>query len=106
MQSQVREDFLDHRLQNRRDDLWLAAAVWAVLQVQREHPLEQLGPTQPHRAVSLTIRLALGGRSGRSGRGGRRGRGTSAASRCMYSSGDILRCVVPSRQGVLSLSTT
>ena len=35
-----------------------------------------------------------------------RGRGTSAASRCMHSSGDITRCVVPSRQGVLSFSTT
>ena len=34
------------------------------------------------------------------------GLGTSAASRCMNSSGDITRCVVPSRQGVLSLSTT
>ena len=34
------------------------------------------------------------------------GLGTSAASRCMISSGDITRCVVPSRQGVLSLSTT
>jgi len=34
------------------------------------------------------------------------GRGTSAASRCMNSSGDITKCVVPSRQGVLSLSTT
>ena len=31
-----------------------------------------------------------------------RGRGTNAASRCMNSSGDITRCVVPSRQGVLS----
>ena len=35
-----------------------------------------------------------------------RGRGTNAASRCMNSRGDIIRCVVPSRQGVLSLSTT
>ena len=35
-----------------------------------------------------------------------RGRGTSAASRCMNSSGDMPRCVVPSRQAVLSLSTT
>ena len=32
--------------------------------------------------------------------------GTSAASRCMNSSGDITRWVVPSRQGVLSSSTT
>ena len=35
-----------------------------------------------------------------------RGRGTGAARRCMNSSGDITMCVVPSRQGVLSLSTT
>ena len=34
-----------------------------------------------------------------------RGRGTSAASRCMNSSGDITKWVVPSRLGVLSLST-
>ena len=35
-----------------------------------------------------------------------RERGTSAASRCMNSSGDMTRCVVPSRQAVLSLGTT
>ncbi len=34
------------------------------------------------------------------------GRGTNAASRCMNSSGLITRCVVPSRQGVLSVSST
>ncbi len=34
------------------------------------------------------------------------GRGTSAASRCMNCSGDITRCVVPSGQAVLSVSTT
>ena len=34
------------------------------------------------------------------------GLGTSAASRCTNSSGDMTRCVVPSRQAVLSLSTT
>ena len=34
-----------------------------------------------------------------------RGRGTSAASRCMNSSRDITRCVVLSREAVLSLST-
>jgi len=38
-------------------------------------------------------------------REGSRGRGTSAASRCMNSSGDITRWVVPSYQAVLSLST-
>ena len=35
-----------------------------------------------------------------------RGRGTKAASRCMSSTGDITKWVVPSRQGVLSFSTT
>ena len=34
------------------------------------------------------------------------GLGASAASHCMNSGGDITRCVVPSRQGVFSLSTT
>ena len=29
-----------------------------------------------------------------------------AASRCLNSSGDLTRCVVPPRQGVLSLSTS
>ena len=33
-------------------------------------------------------------------------RDPSAARRCMNSSGDITKCVVPSRHGVLSLSTT
>ena len=37
---------------------------------------------------------------------GGRGRGASSAKRCMNSSGDITRWVVPSRQGVLRLSTT
>jgi len=31
---------------------------------------------------------------------------TSVAMRCMNSSGDITKCVVPSRQGVFSFSTT
>ncbi len=35
-----------------------------------------------------------------------RGRDTNAASRCMNSSGLITRCVVPSRQGILSFSST
>jgi hypothetical protein len=35
-----------------------------------------------------------------------RGRGTSAASRCMNSNGLMTRCAVPSRHGVLSLSST
>ena len=35
-----------------------------------------------------------------------RGRGTNAASRCINASGDITRCVLPSRQGVLNFNTT
>jgi hypothetical protein len=52
----VREDLLDDRLfQDGRNDLQLAAAVRAVLQVEIEHPLEQLGPAQPHRAVMRAV---------------------------------------------------
>ncbi len=43
------------------DDLQFAAAVRAVLEVELEHPLEQPRPTQPHRAVVRTVRLALCG---------------------------------------------
>ena len=69
LQTKVREDLLDHRLfQNRGDDLQLAAAVRAVLQVELKHALEQPRPTQPHRAVVRTVRLALGGRRGLRGR--------------------------------------
>ena len=32
------------------------------------------------------------------------GRGTNAASRCMYSSFDMTRCVVPSRQAVFNIA--
>ena len=64
LQPQVREDLLDDwRFQDRRNDLALTAAVRAVLQVQLEHTLEQLGPAQLHRPVVRTVRLALGGRS-------------------------------------------
>jgi hypothetical protein len=35
-----------------------------------------------------------------------RGRGSNAASRCKCSNSDITMCVVPSPQGVFSLSTT
>jgi hypothetical protein len=57
----VREDLFDDRLfQDRRDDLELATAVRAVLQVEFEHPLEQPGPAQPHRSVAGAVRLALG----------------------------------------------
>ncbi len=110
LQTQVREDFLDHwLLKDRSDDLQLAAAVRAVLQVEIESE-----------ASAKRIRCSFG-------------LGTSAASRCMNSSGDnpagrapaelgpfgrhvqspglfvsglSTRCVVPSRQRVLSLSTT
>ena len=54
--------------QDRRDDLELAATVRTVLHVDLEHPLEQLGPAQPHQAVMRTARLALGGWRGLRGR--------------------------------------
>ena len=50
------------------NDLQLAAAVRAVLQVERKHPLEQPGPTQPHRPVMRAARLALGRWRGLGGR--------------------------------------
>jgi len=69
LQSQVREDLLDHRrFQDHRDDLALAAAVRAVLHVDLEHALEQLGPAQPHRTMVRTARLALRGWRGLRGR--------------------------------------
>jgi len=44
LQTQVREDLLDHRLfEDRRDDLQLATAVRAVRHVDLEHVLVQLG---------------------------------------------------------------
>ena len=46
--------------QDRCDDLELAAAVRAVLQVEIEQPLEQLGPARAHRSVVRTVRVALG----------------------------------------------
>ena len=53
------EDLLDdRRLQDRGDKLQLAAAVRAVLKVELEDALEQPGPTQPHRTVMRTVRLA------------------------------------------------
>ena len=61
LQTQVRKDLLDDRLlQDGGDDLQLAIAVRGVLQVEFEHALEQPGPTQPHRALVRTVRLALG----------------------------------------------
>ena len=61
LQTQVREDLLNHwPLQHRRDVLQLAAAVRAVFQLDLEHPLEQLGPAQPNRTVVRAGRLALG----------------------------------------------
>ncbi len=74
LQTQVREDLLDHRLlEDRRDDLQLAAAVRAVRHVDLEHALEQLGPAQPHWAVVRARRLAFGGRCGQRGWFGRLG---------------------------------
>ena len=47
LQSEVGEDPLDHRrLDNGRNDLELAAAVRAVLEVDLEDTLEQPGPAQ------------------------------------------------------------
>ena len=46
--TQVREYPFDHQLfQDRRNDLQLTATVRAVLQVEIEHALKQLGPTLP-----------------------------------------------------------
>jgi len=46
LQTQVREDLLDQRLlPDLRDDLQLSAAVRAMLHVDLEDPLEQLGPS-------------------------------------------------------------
>ena len=52
LQTQLRQDLLDDRLlQDRRNDLQLAIAVRAVLLVDLEQPLWQLGPAQAYRAV-------------------------------------------------------
>ena len=52
LQPKMRKDLLDHwRFQDRRNDLQLAAAVRAVLQVDLEDALEQLDPAQPHRVA-------------------------------------------------------
>ena len=62
LQAQVREDLLDdRRLQDRSDDLQLAAAVRAVLEVDLEDPFEQPGPAHSHRLAMRAVRLALGG---------------------------------------------
>ena len=53
LQTQVREDLLDHRLlQDGRDDLQLAAAVLAVLNIQRNDALGQPVPPQPYRPAA------------------------------------------------------
>jgi len=62
LQTQMREDLLDHWLfKDRRDDLQRAAAVRVARHVDLEDALEQLGPAQPPRALVRTGRLALGG---------------------------------------------
>ena len=67
------------------------------IRLLRHHQRAQLGVGRQDAVVRVAdtkrIRCSLG-------------LGTSAASRCMNSSGEVTRCVVPSRQGVLSLSTT
>ena len=61
LQTQVREDLLNHRLfQDRRNDLQLTATIRAVLQAAIKLPHEQLGPAQPHRAVLSAVQLARG----------------------------------------------
>ena len=68
LQTQIHEDLLDDRLlEDRRDDLQLAAAVRAVRHVDFERALEQLGPAQPHWAVMGGRCLKLGRRCGLSG---------------------------------------
>ena len=57
----MREDFLDHRLfQDRRNHLQLTATIRAVLQIQIDHPSEQLCPAQLHRAVVRAVRFSRG----------------------------------------------
>jgi len=63
LQTQVREDLPDHWLpEDRRNDLQLATAVWAMLKVDLEDLLDQLGPAQTHLASMQTARFACGGR--------------------------------------------
>jgi hypothetical protein len=60
LQPQTRKDLLDHRLlQDRRNDLQLASAVRAVLQVEVEQALEQLGPLR--RTGRWCAQLGVGG---------------------------------------------
>jgi hypothetical protein len=126
----VHEDLLDHWLfQDRRNDLQLAVALRAGLQVDLEDALEQLGPTLPHWSVMRAVRLALCGLCGlrrrlgllrhhRRAQLGVRCQHTVEADevqpwpwhqrrcRCMNSSGETTKCVMPSRQGVLSFNAT
>ena len=70
---------------------------------------DRLMPTLTRHPLTRIRRREAVARSGvpqstpAAGRGERR---TVAASQCMNSGGDITKCVVPSRQGVFSLSTT
>jgi hypothetical protein len=59
----------------------------------------ELSTHSGHPIAEMVSREAVNG-------GDSRDRGIVAGSRCMKPSGDIARCVVPSRQRVLSLSTT
>ena len=59
-QPEVLEDALDHRrLQDRGDNLQLAAAVRAVLHVDLEHALEQSRPADARRPAAQVIRLVF-----------------------------------------------
>ncbi len=128
------EDRLDRRaLQDGHDDLQLpAVAVQAALHVDVKDALEQSSPADAAWLGLDALGPALGGCCGfarlsrllwplrhhpRPQLRVRRqhlmepdqvqlGRGTSAASRCINSSGDATRCVVPCRQGVSSFNST
>ena len=95
VQPQVLQDLLDHRaLKDGRDDLQIAGtAVRAGVHVDVKDALEKSCPADAVGRGPNRLDFA-------------RGRGTSAANRCMHSSGLNTRSEVPSRQGVLSLSST
>ena len=94
------------------NDLQGATTIRALLDVNVEDALEQPRPTHARRCAvcggvfvvfcarpgTIAVRsLAWGASTPWKRIRCRRGRGTSAARRCMNSSGDITMCVVPSR---------
>ena len=115
LQAKVAEDLLDHRLfQDGRNDLqfashWAGCAACAggsgSCGTTSARSLA-LGASTPWFAQRGSAHFAKRSYAGTKRIRCSLGRGTSAASRCMNSSGNITRCVAPSRQAVLSLSTT